>query len=404
MSGPKLSEAELEELRRQELERQRQERIRRLKEAMSRYLISKGNLESVKISWDKWIKDNLVNSSILSADDSQKLNMKARELTDKLNKFVFGSNPTTEDEYNETTEKINSFLKEASLMMNGLIRETEEKAGKLTHLKDIRGTINVVSSPDETGENIDEWKSFDVSFDTGNLATSGNVSDKDIKEKQRLLNEQNDKLIEEKEKQTAYIEYQAISKLLGNEVKRAESFLSLEALEDEIDYLLDEYQKKDEMDFIADQINQVMVDLGYSFVKSTVLQKRENSKNITLFDLGEEQDCSLYKADNDTGILIFTGDNGDVMMQMTNLGEGQLTDNDREWSYQRQIDFCSAHPNIVKALENKGVLLYQKNYCEPDRNHARKVAVSKDDGKGQTINRRERRRREAGKLKTRHRE
>ena len=56
------------------------------------------------------------------------------------------------------------------------------------------------------------------------------------------------------------------------------------------------------------------------------------------------------------------------MMQMTMLGEGAATKEEEEISYQRQLDFCSAHPDIVEALARKGVLLKQVNYLRPLRN------------------------------------
>ena len=161
-------------------------------------------------------------------------------------------------------------------------------------------------------------------------------------------------------------------------------------------------QKKNEMDYIANQINEAMVSLGYGLVTSKVLTRADQS----------EMDCSLYQADDDTGIAIYTDQTGAVMMRMTVLGEDDaITDADRDFSLQRQIDFCAGHADIVEALAARGVYLRQKSYQEPDKKHTYKVNMSKTgavvqkDANGQTVLRKDtidrRKRRRANKKKMR---
>ena len=154
------------------------------------------------------------------------------------------------------------------------------------------------------------------------------------------------------------------------------------------------------MDYIADQINEAMVDLGYSFVTSRVLTRKNSG----------ETDFSLYKADDQTGIAVYTDRSGAVMMRMTVLGDDPVvTEEDRDFSYQRQIDFCAGHPDLVAALAERGVFLKQKSYQEPDRKHTYKIDMSgnktakvnvtskKDDS--QKIDRRRRRRASSKKVR-----
>ena len=126
------------------------------------------------------------------------------------------------------------------------------------------------------------------------------------------------------------------------------------------------------MDYIADQINDAMVSLGYTFVTSRVLTKQDNS----------ETEFSLYKADDQTGISVFTDQSGAVMMRMTVLGDDPvITDDDREFRYQRQIDFCAGHPDLVSALAERGVFLKQKSYQEPDKAHTYKLSTKTSHSK-----------------------
>ena len=144
------------------------------------------------------------------------------------------------------------------------------------------------------------------------------------------------------------------------------------------------------MDYIADQINQVMIEFGYSFVSSKVLQKEG----------GSEADYSLYAADTDTGIEVYTDQSGSVLMRVAVLGDDpQITAHDQDFSYQRQLDFCASHMDLVEALAEKGILLRQKNYYAPDKKHTAKVAVGKNIVSNAAVRRRveDRRGRRRGK-------
>ena len=184
--------------------------------------------------------------------------------------------------------------------------------------------------------------------------------------------------------------------------KNPSDFADAQAIKKDIADLNCKLRKKDEMDYIADQINDAMISLGYGLVTSRVLTRKDQS----------EMDCSLYQADDETGIAIYTDQTGAVMMRMTVLGDdSDITEDDRDFSLQRQIDFCAGHADIVDALAERGVYLKQKSYLEPDKKHTYKVNMNatgstvQKDANGQTILKKDkvdrRKRRRANKKKVR---
>lgn len=145
-----------------------------------------------------------------------------------------------------------------------------------------------------------------------------------------------------------------------------------------------------------------LLGLGYGLVTSRVLTRKDQS----------EMDCSLYQADDQTGIAIYTDQSGAVMMRMTVLGDNtDITEDDRDFSLQRQIDFCAGHTDIVDALAERGVYLKQKSYLEPDKEHTYKVNMNaigstiQKDTNGQNVLKKKmvdrRKRRRANKKKVR---
>lgn len=208
---------------------------------------------------------------------------------------------------------------------------------------------------------------------------------------QGLVNQEQELLRLDREGKDLYEDYCTLALLTGREPEERDKFPSVGHLRQAVAGLQHLYRKQDEMDYMADQINAAMVDLGYTFVTSRVLTKKDQG----------ETDFSLYQADNKTGISVYTDQSGGVMMRMTVLGDDPaVSEEDRAFSYQRQIDFCACHGDIVAALAERGVLLKQKNYQEPDRAHTYKLCVgTAQSGKMVQLNRRDRRR--AGKQKMR---
>ena len=117
------------------------------------------------------------------------------------------------------------------------------------------------------------------------------------------------------------------------------------------------------MDYIATQINEVMIELGYQFVSSKVLRRKN----------GSEYDCSLYQADEEAGVSIYTDESGAVMMQMTLLGEGAGDSRERKSSAIRgSWTSAAAHPDIVEASGQPGACCSSRSTIFPPRRNTRR--------------------------------
>ncbi|MBQ5754872.1 MAG: hypothetical protein IIV90_04310 [Oscillospiraceae bacterium] len=171
-------------------------------------------------------------------------------------------------------------------------------------------------------------------------------------------------LEEERRYADAYDRYAALCTLLKKPIRPQNDLGTAREWEEQVEILEEEYRCIDEMEYIADTINEVMEEQGYSLMGSSVLRRR---------DTGSQVDYSLYQFGDDTGIAVYTGENGEVMMEIENLGQGNLTDDERDLSYEEQLYFCASHPELVEALEKRGILINQKSWQAPDACHARRA-------------------------------
>ena len=421
MSGPKLSEAEIARLEQERLERERQEALKKLMEARSQY-------QTVVNSIQEYKKSVLVILESLDVAYRSDIEQKIKNLLTGLNcKTISSSNP---DIYLEEIQQLKSELDSAK-------REIDAELGtiqrKITNDKDFSKRITDIkvfslndNNPDKEIESItidfschyddlqiqrilkdisDYLKSKMLSnqipemaaFYKDALKTIHKLSDGHMKTDdvlslvQKIINEEGDQIRQVNEFNSLFDMYLALALVLSIDPKDKNEF-SIEEIKQEIEELQNQYKRLDEMDFIADQINSVMIEQGYTFVSSRVLKKKDSG----------ETDFSLYQDKDNSGIAVYTDDTGAIMMRTTILGDGEdITDDDREKSYQSQIDFCSRHPELIDALAQRGVYLKQISYKAPDKEHTYKINVSDSSDKSvtssktpksQSIDRRSRRR------------
>lgn len=424
MSGPKLSEAELERLRQEQLERERQEALKKLMDARRQYT---GVCDEVRL-----IKNSLL-QSFNKIDAVYRSNIESEMMTllnDVADKPIMSSNP---EDYLSATKNLSGRIGSWKRKIEVLLLGAQDKINNENDISDRNASLQSISLDDlkYAGEiepmYIDFSCQYDmeyikkilikakehyeqrlksqselrlVSFDKKALQAILQMIDKPLsldevkKRVQQIINEEENQIRLLKQFDALYEEYEAISMIIGI-VPKAKDEMTQEILKNEIDNLKEEYKCRDEMDFIAEQINEVMIEQGYSFVSSNVLTKK---------DMGETE-YSLYQDEDKSGIAVYTDESGAVMMRMTVLSDGsEITDSDREFSYQSQIDFCSRHAELVEALAERGVYLKQKSYQAPDRKHTYKVDISnqmstsssattsKSDSKVQKVDRRARRR------------
>ena len=400
MSGPKLSQAEIERMRQEKLERERLAALKRLQEAQEQY---RGVCS--KISTIKSETQNILDSvnpvyKVNLQNDIDKV-LKSISVIDVVDK----KNPSS---YYDAARKMEDRIKDHSVELDSILdkmrkRDTADKAlhGINSAYQTYKSVIDVIgkeikpivldfsSNYDATRRKKDVemlYTHFSILSrrnDAPKLQRFAMQVEKELRDilsddkcmlsderiesyLQSLINEEQELVRQWNVRRELLDEYFALAAITDTEPKNNDDFENENLIRAEIKRLRRIYRKQDEMDYIADQINDAMVDLGYSFVTSRVLTKRDQ----------EETDFSLYKADKETGIAVYTDQTGAVMMRMTVLGDDPvITENDREFSYQRQIDFCSGHPDIVNALAERGIFLKQKSYQEPDKKHTYKMVV-----------------------------
>ena len=436
MSGPKLSAAELERLRQEQLERERQEALRRLKEAQGAYRQSCNRVFALKDFAEQGLAD--LDPQYRTGAVSKIQAILAAVTIDTV------ADQQDTDGYLQAARAIDKRVDQATPKLEALLAALQNRAqaDQKLHGADIaHQTFQAFATLQEDPvavTKIDFQSHYDQKvledqirklyrYFQG-LAKQGRTPDIQAfalkasdtikklaahtadatayerirRQLQAMVNEAADMVRKDQEFQDLYGDYLALAAILGITPRDPQSFGNAESLLKEIVDLQEQYRTKDEMDYIADQINSVMIDLGYGMVSSRVLVRKDRS----------EMDYSLYQADDATGIAVYTDQSGAVMMRMTVLGDSEdITEEDLDFSYQRQLDFCAGHQDLVDALAERGVYLKQKSYLAPDKKYTYKVKMDQDDlatkdADGQTVlkkqkvNRRKRRRGGDKKVRT----
>lgn len=395
MSGPKLSEAEIERRRQEQLEYERQEALRKLREAQKAYRHACVKMEDTKryaLSLLEQI-DDMYRGDAKKQSDAILAALKVRPIVDVKDIQAYHAAADTMEK--EVQKAISDLDKSLGVF---LVRsKTDQQLTKANTMhQSFQVFISSTSDPvdvlaidfksdfdrkqrlDKMNQILIHYKRMAIYGKTDSIRQYAAKAEREIQAMlnhgwndvdivhrvQSIMNEEADIIRREEERLALYDDYVAITTLMNIVPKSPSDFPNVQAIEKEILDLNCKYRKKDEMDYIADQINDAMISLGYGFVTSRVLTRKDQS----------EMDCSLYQADDQTGIAIYTDQTGAVMMRMTVLGDDtDITEEDRDFSLQRQIDFCAGHADIVDALAERGVYLKQKSYLEPDKKHTYKV-------------------------------
>ena len=434
MSGPKLSAAEIERRRQEQLERERQEALRRLREAQKTYRLACDKIEDTKryalsllsqiddmyrgdarkaadailstlkirtISDDKDTQAYLAAAGAMENDAQKVVSDLDRSLSVFLSRSKADQKLTKADSVHQSFQAYMSLSNDPIDVSTIDFKINYDRNQLLDKINQIRIHYKWVSVHGKT----DLIRQYAVKAEgkIQSVVDNKRLKDSDVvNQVQSVINEEADIIRRETEITALYDDYVAIATMADVIPKNPSDFADAQAIKKDIADLNCKLRKKDEMDYIADQINDAMISLGYGLVTSRVLTRKDQS----------EMDCSLYQADDETGIAIYTDQTGAVMMRMTVLGDdSDITEDDRDFSLQRQIDFCAGHADIVEALAERGVYLKQKSYLEPDKKHTYKVNMNatgstvQKDANGQTILKKDkvdrRKRRRANKKKVR---
>lgn len=434
MSGPKLSAAEIERRRQEQLERERQEALRRLREAQKTYRLACDKIEDTKryaLSLLSQI-DDMYSGDARKAADAILSTLKVRTISDDKDTQAYLAAAGTME--NDAQKVVSDLDRSLSVFLSRSKADQKLTKADSVHQSfqaymslsndpidvstiDFKSTYDRNQLLDKINQILIHYKWVSVHGKTDlirqyavkaegkiqSIVDNKRLKDSDVvNQVQSVINEEADIIRRETEITALYDDYVAIATMADVIPKNLSDFADAQAIKKDIADLNCKLRKKDEMDYIADQINDAMISLGYGLVTSRVLTRKDQS----------EMDCSLYQADDETGIAIYTDQTGAVMMRMTVLGDdSDITEDDRDFSLQRQIDFCAGHADIVDALAERGVYLKQKSYLEPDKKHTYKVNMNatgsrvQKDANGQTILKKDkvdrRKRRRANKKKVR---
>lgn len=149
-------------------------------------------------------------------------------------------------------------------------------------------------------------------------------------------------------------------------LKEKHCFRSVKELEEELEWVQGAIKEEVQQNYIREQINAVMKELGYGVCEDIVLQG--NGKHY------------IVQKDKDTGIHIHVSENDEIMMEVVgteseqgaeeNIGKTtakrEMSDSEKERLCKEQGQFCSIHPEIVKRLRKRGVILKVNVHNAPD--------------------------------------
>ena len=400
MSGPKYDEVDIEAERRREMERKRQEELKRLVQAREDYLRAvtdqkncRKKLESMIAQLDTYnntrmereisrFRNELSSPSQDYGSDTQAY----KDAASRIDSIILSFRRELEDRIREAIEQgnISNSRKQSNAAIQEMIQSANNDGGEKGLPK-----ISMTSGYEhdlcigKIKESLEHYREVAVSADDPEhreyareasryleeILENG-ISDDGISKirewLQNLTDREQDLIREVREKNALYQEYSALCVINGNDPKPNSDFRDRDSLEQETAKQREEYAQRDELDYIADQINDVLLSLGHKFVSSVVLEQGT-----------KEVDYSIYQSDDKSGIAVYTRQDGTVQMTMVVLGKNtDITEKDRQYSLERQIDFCAHHKDITKALAERGILLKQKNHEEPDQKHTYKISVS----------------------------
>lgn len=426
MSGPKLSAAEIETQRRAQLEKERLERLRRLRAAQDTYSAASANVSELGEHLQHLLEDSIASICRVSIAGANMLSEKINQILARMQMNPIENSASEEAWINSAVESLKranvlaaegrtiieeelnrigvyntrtanakqqasvgraierASRQEIQIQRNlEFIPNTAEKLGTILsqRIHEMTGLLNSPQTPMRIAIE------FLVDRATELQEIENSEADKAFDEKvQDIINREQDLIDEIDECKALYGEYCVLAAITNTEAIALAEVTDVNMLEKEMHDLKRRYQNKDELDYIADQVNQVMLSLGYDFVSSHVLQQET------------EQDMSVYGVDEKTGVVVYTGENGEVMMQVVSLGDSEeMSDYEIEDSLDMQLSFCAAHQDIVDELQNRGILLRQINYEPPAKSHARKISITQHSQESRKIVTRRKRRYEPRK-------
>lgn len=174
-----------------------------------------------------------------------------------------------------------------------------------------------------------------------------------------------------RDKEEAYRDYYELAFEFG-EIHPISDFEKVEDIDCETERLREEKKQILIRQKVMETIDEVMASHGYNVISSDNLVKANKAET------------RLYGVDDESAIEVFVAKNNKVTMKSVGIGfDENISADEDERLFQKQVSFCSLHPAINKELHEKGIYLSNIVMNPADKKYNKKIAVKKlPDNKG----------------------
>lgn len=173
-------------------------------------------------------------------------------------------------------------------------------------------------------------------------------------------------------------DYIALSNLIYGECLEVPE--DIECLKEEIAEMLTEAQGQKVGEYVADCIDKVMSDLGYSVAGSEVLSAQKLTKQH-------------YEYSSDSAITVASSENGAMMFEVVGKKNKNGTNSSIAAVKADMERFCPDFQKVKKGLQQYGISLTDKKLCPPDEKYVRFVDINNASSSNRRITTRNRKKR-----------
>lgn len=370
MSGPKYSEAELKKMEKERLERERIEKIQRqkreLEDAKNKYL------EEIN-SFLKFKKELLI---YCRTNNDKLFETEIKESKKIVEEFNI-TNPSTKEELLKATQELVSMREEQKKRLNKAIENSSERE-KLRIIDHI-ATQNRINIFEDSMIEIDELEPYrELIQEANNIVEVFDEDKKNISKLTKKLEELiNGKKVDVhsanqladiiryqiedisnkyKDYSKAYEEYIVKAEYVCEEIKRIDSFTSIDEIEAECNRLDNLGNEKDKLEYISSSIKEVMDKYGHNIIRNDVF-------SIS----GQSYQRDVYHYSKDSVLRFTQNKKGAMVIDVAYISDKEkLSEVEKQIAVNNMQSFCKQYPEILKELDEKGIVFKKKVNIPPN--------------------------------------
>jgi len=390
MSGPKVSQVNLDIQRRAELQRERERKSKIIFEIKNKVrILDNFNVKTIdsnisdkltkklELLKEKFYKslNNISNKANISKSfaelevinrDSEKILREFKEDYESIFKNIETTiNKISKFESQENRDSIISLINKISV---------EKKEGAKSISIDIKKIVDKIFKTDsENNECTVDYRQQVLDMETQLLELEKKDVDLDVKKELLLerkeITESSLKMIklDVKEIEGLYEDYlKQVYSLNYSDIKSIRDFSSKEEIKNEIETLKKKVENISIKNYIKEQLDDVMIKHGYNMIDSEYIERVKTDNRL------------LYKVNDSTGIDVFMSDAQEEMLTLKIVGIGfdeEMSERESDDLYEEQCNFCSMFPELVQELRVRGVIFKEVKYNEADKKHNTKIKV-----------------------------